>query len=285
MPPRAGATETIEESPHRSARLRACDDEDVDAATPSPLADSEFVACPPGGRTVARGRRVRLGDVTASGRLRLDALARYLQDVAADDVDDAGIERPWVLRRSVLRFSDLPRFRDDIELATFCSGTGGRLAERRTVVSVPLRGEEDRVAVDVAAIWVYVDEDGRPARLEDWFFDVYGSAANGRSVRGRLQHAGPGPGVERRSWPLRRSDIDVLAHVNNAIAWAAVEDVLAADLDGRRLIGAEVEYRAALDVGDDVTLAVARDADRLACWLLVDDDVRTSMIVHLGPPP
>jgi acyl-ACP thioesterase len=252
----------------------------VDAAIPSPLADTEFVACPPGGRRVVRSRRVRLGDVTASGRLRLDALARYLQDVASDDVDEAGIERPWVLRRSVLRFGDLPRFRDDIELATFCSGTGGRLAERRTVVSV-----DGEVAIDVAAIWVYVDEEGRPARLEDWFFDVYGTAAKGRAVRGRLQHPPPGSVVDTRSWPLRRSDVDVLAHVNNAIAWVAVEDVLDAELDGRRLVGAEVEYRAAIDVGDDVTLAVERGADRLACWLLVGDDVRTSMIVHLAPPP
>ena len=34
---------------------------------------------------------MRLADVTPGGRLRLDALARYLQDVAGDDVDDAGI--------------------------------------------------------------------------------------------------------------------------------------------------------------------------------------------------
>jgi acyl-ACP thioesterase len=244
--------------------------------TPSSLADSEFVACPPDGRRVVRRRRVRLGDVTASGRLRLDALARYLQDVASDDVDEAGIERPWVLRRSVLRFGDLPRFRDDVELATFCSGTGGRLAERRTVVSV---GSD--IAIDVAAIWVYVDEAGRPARLEDWFFDVYGTAAKGRAVRGRLQHAAPGADAETRAWPLRRADVDVLAHVNNSIAWAAMEDVLDAELDGRRLVGAEVEYRAAIDIDDDVMLAVQRGSDRLTCWLIVGGDVRTSVIAHI----
>jgi hypothetical protein len=73
--------------------------------------------------------------------------------------------------------------------------------------------------------------------------------------------------------------------VNNSIAWAAMEDVLDAELDGRRLVGAEVEYRAAIDIDDDVTLAVDRGPDHLACWLLVGDDVRTSMIVHLAPPP
>jgi acyl-ACP thioesterase len=252
----------------------------VDAATPTELDDSAFVDCPPDGRQVVRTRRVRLGDVTQSGRLRLDALARYLQDVASDDVDEAGIERPWVLRRSLLRFGDLPSFRDDVELTTYCSGTGGRLAERRTTLRV-----DGKTAVDVAAIWVYVDEDGRPARLEDWFFDVYGSAARGRSVRGRLLHSPPGADVETRPWPLRRSDVDVLAHVNNAIAWVAMEEVLDAELDGRRLVGAEVEYRAAIDVGDEVTLAVHRGADRLTSWLLVGGDVRTSVIAHVGPPP
>ena len=38
-----------------------------------------------------------------SGRVRLDALARYLQDVAADDVDDAGVEGAWVMRRMAFR--------------------------------------------------------------------------------------------------------------------------------------------------------------------------------------
>ena len=39
-------------------------------------------------------RRVRLGDASPRGRLRLDACARYLQDIANDDSRDAGSPNP-----------------------------------------------------------------------------------------------------------------------------------------------------------------------------------------------
>lgn len=237
----------------------------------------EFVECPPGGRRVVRSRRVRLGDVTASGRLRLDALAAYLQDIAADDVEEVGIPGAWVLRRMVLRLGDLPRFRDDVELATFCSGTGSRWAERRTTVTV---GE--RVAVEAVALWVYIDASGRPAPLEEWFRQHYATAANDRKVSGRLQHRPPPEGAEHRSWPLRRADFDVLAHVNNAASWQAVEEEVARVASGRRITGAEIEYRSPIDAEDQVELVTMFDADRLSCWLVCADDVRVSMLVDFA---
>src|SRR4029077_712129 len=50
-------------------------------------------------------RSVRLSDTDSNGRLRLDAIARFLQDVAADDILDAGWapdDHIWVVRRTVL---------------------------------------------------------------------------------------------------------------------------------------------------------------------------------------
>jgi acyl-ACP thioesterase len=44
------------------------------------------IPVPRRGRTYSARRRLRLADMDASGRLRLDALARFLQDVAIDDV-------------------------------------------------------------------------------------------------------------------------------------------------------------------------------------------------------
>ena len=239
----------------------------------------EFVPCPSGGRQIVRTRRVRLGDVTSSGRIRLDALTRYLQDVAADDVDDAGIVGAWVVRRMALRFGELPRFRDDVELTTFCSGTGSRWAERRTTLRVVGATNDREAPVEAVAIWVYVDAVGRPARLEDWFFDLYGTAANDRVVSGRLRHRPPPADAVTRPWPLRRADLDVLDHVNNAVSWAAVEDALDASGGGRRLAGAEIEYRAPIDAGETPILHTVGDGDRLACWLTVEGALRTSAVL------
>ncbi|HUL25351.1 MAG TPA: hypothetical protein VLW44_06235 [Streptosporangiaceae bacterium] len=61
----------------------------------------EFAPDPAHGRVFTTARVVRGTDVTPSGRLRLDALARYLQDAAEDDLADAGWDQPygWLLRR------------------------------------------------------------------------------------------------------------------------------------------------------------------------------------------
>jgi acyl-ACP thioesterase len=241
------------------------------------VGDTEFVECPAGGRQVEAVRKARLGDVSASGRLRLDALAAYLQDVAADDVDEVGIPGAWVLRRVVLRFGDLPRFRDEVRLVTFCSGTGSRWAERRTTAFVG-----DRVAAESVALWVYIDESGRPAPLEEWFRRHYAVAAGDRKVSGRLRHGPPPHDADRRAWPLRAADFDVLNHANNAVAWQAVEDEIARSAKGRRLVAAEIEYRAPIDPGDEPQLVTSVEPERLRCWLMCNDEVRVSAEVRLG---
>ncbi len=236
----------------------------------------EFVALPAAGRRVTRERRVGLSDTGTSGRLRLDALARFLQDVASDDVNDAGLVGNWVLRRVVLALGDVPRLGELVSLTTFCSGYGSRWAERRTTVTVA-----DRVAVEVVSIWVYVDDLGRPAPLRDWFFDQYEAAAAGRRVSPRLQHRPPpDTGVQARGWPLRVTDLDVLAHVNNAASWAAVEDELGRRTPGRRVVRAEMEHRAAVDLDDPVELRTVVGAASLDCWLMCGDEVRTSARVR-----
>ena len=157
---------------------------------PEPAAD-RLVPVPAVGRTY-RGRRLaRFGDLDPSGRLRLDALARYLQDVSSDDTTDAGLANDvaWVVRRTLVEMTRTPRFREQLELCTFCSGTGGRWAERRVSV-VGERG----AAVECASLWVHLDaESGRPQRLPDDFHRHYDQAAGGRTVSARLQHSARGP--------------------------------------------------------------------------------------------
>jgi acyl-ACP thioesterase len=135
-----------------------------------------FLPEPARGRVFAGTRRVRATDVTPAGRLRLDAVARYLQDVAADDVADTGWQPSygWLLRRCALTIRDWPGFGETVGLRTFCSAAGPRWTERTTTVAradgVPL--------LQAAAVWVAVDPvTGQPCPLADEFRRHYGEAA------------------------------------------------------------------------------------------------------------
>jgi len=246
----------------------------------------ELVPRPARGRVFTGSARVRLADLSRSGRLRLDAIARVVQDVASDDAADAGQQpdRAWVVRRLAIEIGDdrAARLRDDLTLVTWCSGVGPRWAERRTDVELGATTVARSVAV-----WVLVDgATGRPVPLGPEFDAAYGEAAGGRRVGQRLRHEAPPPGASAAPWPVRITDFDLLGHVNNAAYWMPVEDALAA-LDPRRGVErAEIEFRGGLDPGEPVELRRSDGTggdDDLRLWLTVAGEVRASILVHLAP--
>jgi acyl-ACP thioesterase len=192
-------------------------------------------------------RRIRLSDMDAGGRLRLDAVARYLQDVASDDVADAGWssdEHVWVVRRTELEIAAPFAGDEAVELATWCSGTGASAAARRTTIAGDRGGR-----IEAEVVWIHLDRDLQPARLPQRFHDVYAASAEGRGVSTRLARRGPVEG-DARPWPLRATDVDLLGHVNNAVYWSAVEETL------WPLEHAVLEYRRPIDLDDAVELRV-----------------------------
>ena len=221
-------------------------------------------------------RHVGLADVGPDARARLDALARIVQDVSDFDASTAPVEGMglWILRRLEMRIARTPRFRAEVTASTWCSGVGARWAERSSELRV---GDES--CVEATAIWVHTDASrGTPAPLPPGFDEVWGATAAGRKVSARLRHPAPPAGAERRAWPLRAIDIDVVGHVNNAAYWAAIEDELARRANPR-VRWAEIEFRAGLELGDPVELVVAETDEGLAAWLCVGGDVRASVLL------
>jgi acyl-ACP thioesterase len=236
-------------------------------------------ARPAAGRIFEGARPVRLGDVRPSGRLRLDAVVRYLQDVSADDTADAALpdDQGWVVRRTRVEVRRAPRYLERLRLATWCSGTGSHYAGRR----VEVRGEGG-AEVDADTLWVHVDlATGRPRRLSPDFFERYGEAAAGRKVKARLHHAGPPADAPREPWPLRTTDLDVLGHVNNAAYWEVVEEALARHGGVRGPIRAELEHHRAAEPGHLVEwVEHADEAGGLSVWVLADGAVAASARVE-----
>lgn len=256
------------------------------------IAESEPASPDPAGRPPASpdsaGRRfsarwwVRSADVTRAGLLRFDALARYLQDVAAADVADAGLapDVAWALRRTTIEVLEPPRLAEPLRLTTRCSGLGERWAERHTVVEGAGGGH-----VEATALWVPLDpRSGRPVPLGEAFLGVYATAAGGRRVRARLvSPPSPDPG-RRRPWQLRETDFDVLGHVNNSVHLAAAEDELhRLGLEGRPGF-VEVEYRSPILGLEPVWVVTSPDSpaggEETRLWL--SEGTRTAAAIRMA---
>ena len=227
---------------------------------------AEITPKPAVGRIFETGRRIRLADVDPTGRCRLDATVRHLQDIARDDSADADLTDPmnWVVRRTMLEVHQAPVFQEWIDLVTWCSGYGGRWAERRTEI----RGDAG-AHVEAVTVWIYVDaETGAPRKLQDDFFEHYGESAAGRTVSAR-QHlpARPDEAATEAPWVVRFADLDVLGHVNNAAHWQTVEE-LCHRLEIRpEAIRAEVEFAAGVEPGP-ASLHVLDDDTGFTSWLM-----------------
>ena len=227
----------------------------------------EFVPLTDRGRRFREDFLVRLGDANVKGLLRFDGVAQFLQDVAADDWNDTGVESSdtWVVRRTSLRRvvgARWPRYLDRVALTTWCGGVGAAWAERRT--NVELDGE---VVIEAAGLWVPVDPTGHPVRVGGSFFEAYGESARERKVSGRIATSSIPDGAKRQPWPLRAADLDVVGHVNNAAVWQAVSEVASPPM-----ASVSVTHHSSIESDDDVTLV----EDPGSLWLLVDDVVRVS---------
>lgn len=231
---------------------------------------------PTAGRKFTRTRRVRLGDVTPEGTLRLDALARYAQDISSDDTRDAGLseETAWVARRLSVEIEQPAALDEMLELTTFCGAIGKRWAERR----ISVVGEAG-ARYELATLWIHIDlESGRPLSVTDQFRSIYAEAAGDLVVSARLTLAtSTGQGVARE-WPTRASDFDPMQHVNNAVYWTGVEDaMLAGGADGLRTSAlATIEYRSGIQREDLVRIETLRYDDGLRIWWHVGGTVVAS---------
>lgn len=172
-------------------------------------------------------RRVALSDTDLTGRLRFDACARYLQDVAAFDAIEADVAHigNWVLKQnsfSILRF---PTYGQLVHSTTYLTGSGRAWVERTSVISDKESGED---LIRAKAIWVLTNlNSGAPITIPDLVYEIWGPLAlqHKISVRTGKRPSLP-PDMADLNWQFRFSDQDVLAHLNNATYLETIEEVL-----------------------------------------------------------
>jgi acyl-ACP thioesterase len=224
----------------------------------------EILPRPEGVRAFKGPAFAGIADCAPSGRVRLDALARWLQDIAYADVLDAGLQSVavWVVRRTRIRVSRWPRFGEHLELTTFCTGLGRMWAERRTDVTRPGAGVPD---VEAVSLWVHLHPERRlPFPLTEAEVTAYSGPKAHRRVTARLRHPlPPASGGSGSEWTFRATESDIADHINNAAYWQPLEEELLQHDAEPGPVDIELEYRAPAQPGVKRWLA-----DGEARWII-----------------
>lgn len=229
---------------------------------------------------------VRGGDVDRHGRLRLDGIARYLQDIAWDDLHSNGFaesDPSWIVRRSTLEVLHPIRWPDRIRLQRWCSGVSTRWANMRVRITSAAGG-----LVETEAFWINVDEKtGTTARISEAGFAHLAKTTDEHRLRWRPELVGAPGAIDQRDKPfsLRETDIDLFGHVNNAVYWQAVEQFLPAHSDLLdRPHRAVLEYNRPIAPDTPVLVRTENRPSGLHLWFRTDDGVNAAGIVHALPP-
>ena len=165
--------------------------------------------------------RMRSYDLDAAGRVGLGAMCRYLQEAASNHAAalDVALERleplglAWVLGRLHLRLERVPRWGEEIRVETWPSGRDTLRATRDFL----LETEAGEVFARATTAWTLVDvARRRPVRLPDFVLEIH-PPERARALDDAFEKI---PELEAyeisRALPIRRADIDLNGHVNNA---------------------------------------------------------------------
>lgn len=199
---------------------------------------------------------VRAFEADPSGLARPISLLNFLQEAALDHAAALGVavlelqrrDLTWVLSRYLLRFQRYPAVGETVEVQTWPSAREGMFTFRDFEVSV---GAE--TVLSATSSWALLDlRSRRPVRLADALPDY-------PLHRHRVLTFPPErlPAPQRTDLELvfrvRRSDLDINRHVNNAVYldWA-LESVPAEVAARSRPAEIEIAYRAEAFYGDTV---------------------------------
>ena len=72
-------------------------------------------------------------------------------------------------------------------------------------------------------------------------------------------------------WKMRATDIDALNHMNNAVYWEALEELVRANGGMKSPVEIVLEHHDAIERGDEVSIRWRIEGDRLYLWHVVND--------------
>jgi acyl-ACP thioesterase len=200
---------------------------------------------------------LRVGDIDRTGRLRLDAAARHIQDIGQDQLREMGFEEThplWIVRRTMVDLLRPIEFQDVLHLRRWCSGTSNRWCEMR----VRIDGKRGGGLIESEAFWININRETQmPSRISDDFLEGLQKTTSVHRLRwkGYLKPGSRDDAAEIHEFPVRVTDIDLFDHMNNSVYWSVVEDYLASHPE---LLGGPlrttIEHEAPVALGDKLEI-------------------------------
>ncbi len=253
--------------------------------------DQPLAPLPQEGMGFASAWPIRAGDVDPYSRLRLDALARYLQDIAWEEWHSGFFHRTdpaWIVRRTVIDVVRPVVWPDRVELRRWCSAMSTRWTNMRVRITSDNGG-----LVETEGFWININEStNMPTRISDRGLAHLARTTDEHRLRWRpwLTDAVPPESDTDLPFPVRATDVDQLNHLNNAVYWQAVEHYL---VDYPKLVAgphrAVIEYLAPVLARQHISVRSRYEpGDRngqpiLRLWFMVDGTITTT--VRIGALP
>lgn len=237
-------------------------------ARPVPGVDNGFVA----------GYRVRFDEAGPDGWMRTSSLLRYAQDIAWRHSEHLGFDRAWYLARGlgwVVRGVDL-ELHAPVPMGHTLRVTTAVVGHRR--IWARRMGEcrlaDGRLAARVTTDWLLLDGRNRIVRIPDDF----GVAFVNPEVESEITRvvAPTGDPAATLAFTVRRTDLDPLDHVNNAVyldwlteALAAAGWLARADAGPRSI---RLEYVAPAGFGNEVVVELFGGPDAWSARIRRSDE-------------
>jgi acyl-ACP thioesterase len=214
--------------------------------------------------------RVRFDEAGPNGLLRASGLLRYAQDIAWMHSEALGFDRAWYRERDLAWLVRAAEVEVHVPIAMGAVLTvttevvGYRKVWARRRAGFRMGGVD---AASVLTDWVLVDGRGRLTRLPDAFAARFPGTVQVDGLL-RVYLPAPPPDAARRSFGVRRQELDPMDHVNNAVYLDWLEEsIVGVAPDGELDVlprGYRLEYAASAEPGATVDAVTWRDGARWA---------------------
>ena len=170
-------------------------------------------------RRIERTYRVRFDEAGPDGNLRSGGYLRFAQDLAWIHSESAGFGREWYGERGLfwlvrgveLEILDAIEFGSELVVSTEVIGFRRVIARRRSEIR---QAGSERIVAEAFTDWVLLNDAGRPVRPPEEIPEAFGTVSDFTPLRVDWVRRLLTP--TQRTFVVRRTETDPMAHVNNA---------------------------------------------------------------------